>query len=128
VHLRISCPPTISPCYYGVDTPTHDELIAANHSIDEIRQFIGADSLGYLSHEGLLAACGAGDDMKFCTACYTGKYPLSVEKPHPPAPENADATTCADSGGSAKAAAMFSSGSSPLIDIYSASTTSRVED
>jgi amidophosphoribosyltransferase len=119
VHLRISCPPTISPCYYGVDTPTHDELIAANHSIDEIRQFIGADSLGYLSHDGLLAACGAGDDMKFCTACYTGKYPLSVEKPHhdsSPSPASANATPSADSGGSARAAAMFSSGSSPLID------------
>jgi amidophosphoribosyltransferase len=78
VHLRISCPPTMSSCYYGVDTPTSEELIAANHSIEEIRQFIGADSLGYLSHEGLLTACGADEGLKFCTACYTGKYPLAI--------------------------------------------------
>ena len=53
VHLRISCPPTISPCFYGVDTPTKRELIAANHTVEEIRRFVEADSLGYLSHEGL---------------------------------------------------------------------------
>ena len=53
VHLRISCPPTISPCYYGVDTPSKQELIAANHSIEEIRRFVEADSLGYLSLESL---------------------------------------------------------------------------
>src|SRR5678816_1697068 len=53
VHLRISCPPTVSPCYYGVDTPSKKELIAANHSVEEIRRFVQADSLGYLSLEGL---------------------------------------------------------------------------
>ena len=58
VHMRISCPPTISPCYYGVDTPTQKELIAAQKSVEEIRAFIGADSLGYLSFKGLLEACG----------------------------------------------------------------------
>ncbi len=78
VHLRISCPPTISPCYYGVDTPSHAELIAANQSTEEIRRFINADSLGYLSQEGLLAACGADEGLQFCMACYTGKYPLPV--------------------------------------------------
>ena len=75
VHLRISCPPTTSPCYYGVDTPRKSELIAANHSVEEIRRFIEADSLAYLSLEGLLKACGGGEDNRFCTACYTGNYP-----------------------------------------------------
>jgi amidophosphoribosyltransferase len=78
VHMRISCPPTIAPCYYGVDTPTHEELIAAQHSIDEICQFLGADSLGYLSLKGLLEAVGDPNDTKFCTACYTGKYPTNL--------------------------------------------------
>ncbi len=78
VHLRISCPPTISPCYYGVDTPSPAELIAASQSTEDIRRFINADSLGYLSREGLLAACGADEGLEFCTACYTGKYPLPV--------------------------------------------------
>jgi amidophosphoribosyltransferase len=77
VHMRISCPPTISPCHYGVDTPTKNELIAARHSIEEIRQFIGADSLGYLSLEGLRAAVGETDN-KFCTSCYTGIYPTEL--------------------------------------------------
>ena len=58
VHMRISCPPTISPCFYGVDTPRRSELIAATHTLEEIRRYIGADSLGYLSVEGLLAAVG----------------------------------------------------------------------
>ncbi|MBX7220760.1 MAG: amidophosphoribosyltransferase [Blastocatellia bacterium] len=83
VHLRISCPPTISPCYYGVDTPTHKELIAANSTLEEIRTFINADSLGYLSHEGLLLACGADEGLHFCTACYTGRYPLEVPHQRP---------------------------------------------
>jgi amidophosphoribosyltransferase len=82
VHMRISCPPTIGPCYYGVDTPTHEELIAAQYSIDEICKFIGADSLGYLSMKGLLEACGetVGDpnESRFCTACYTGRYPTPL--------------------------------------------------
>ncbi len=80
VHMRISCPPTISPCYYGVDTPTYKELIAFNSTIEEIREFINADSLGYLSHEGLLTACGADEGLSFCSACYTGQYPLQT--PH----------------------------------------------
>jgi len=75
VHFRISCPPTISPCFYGVDTPSKKELIAANKSIDEIREFIGADSLAYLSLEGMKKACGEGDAATYCSACYTGNYP-----------------------------------------------------
>jgi amidophosphoribosyltransferase len=75
VHLRISCPPTISPCYYGVDTPRKAELIAANNSIEEIRQYIEADSLAYLSLDGLRNACDGGEGNKYCVACYTGDYP-----------------------------------------------------
>jgi amidophosphoribosyltransferase len=77
VHMRISCPPTVSPCYYGIDTPTRDELIASRHSIDEIRAFIGADSLGYLSLESLRRAVGDGESQ-FCTSCYTGHYPTEL--------------------------------------------------
>jgi amidophosphoribosyltransferase len=74
VHVRISCPPTVSPCFYGIDTPTRKELIASAHSIEEIREFLGADSLGYLSLERLR---GAVNDREgnFCTSCYTGIYP-----------------------------------------------------
>jgi amidophosphoribosyltransferase len=75
VHMRISCPPTISPCYYGVDTPSRGQLIAANKSLDEIREYIGADSLAYLSLEGLREACAEGDKTSYCTSCYTGVYP-----------------------------------------------------
>ncbi|MBT9332330.1 amidophosphoribosyltransferase [Acidipila sp. 4G-K13] len=75
VHLRISCPPTISPCFYGVDTPRKSELIAANNSIEEIRQFIEADSLAYLSLDGLQKACDGGEGNHYCIACYTGEYP-----------------------------------------------------
>jgi amidophosphoribosyltransferase len=75
VHLRISCPPTISPCFYGVDTPSKRDLIAANKSIDEIRQYIEADSLAYLSLDGLLKCCNGDGQTGYCTACYTGNYP-----------------------------------------------------
>ena len=78
VHMRISCPPTISPCYYGVDTPSKNQLIAANKSVDEIREYIRADSLAYLSLEGLKKACGEGEKTSYCSACYTGKYPTSI--------------------------------------------------
>ena len=78
VHMRISCPPTISPCYYGVDTPSKNQLIAANKSVDEIREYIGADSLAYLSLEGLRRAAGEGDEKVYCTGCYTGKYPTNI--------------------------------------------------
>ncbi len=75
VHLRISCPPTISPCFYGVDTPRKKDLIAANNSIEEIRRYIEADSLAYLSLEGLQKACDGGEGNRYCIACYTGDYP-----------------------------------------------------
>jgi amidophosphoribosyltransferase len=75
VHLRISCPPTISPCFYGVDTPSKKDLIAANNSVEQIRQFIEADSLAYLSLDGLEASCNGGEGNHYCTACYTGVYP-----------------------------------------------------
>jgi amidophosphoribosyltransferase len=78
VHFRVSCPPTISPCYYGVDTPSKKQLIAANKTVEEIREYIGADSLAYLSLEGLRKAAGDGDEHLFCTACYTGKYPTNI--------------------------------------------------
>ncbi len=78
VHMRISCPPTISPCYYGVDTPSKSQLIAANKSVEEIREYIGADSLAYLSLDGLKKACGEGEKISYCSACYTGKYPTSI--------------------------------------------------
>jgi amidophosphoribosyltransferase len=77
VHVRISCPPTISPCYYGVDTPNRDQLIAANQSVEEIRKFLGADSLGYLSLAALRAAV-EDTEGKFCTSCYTGSYPTEL--------------------------------------------------
>jgi amidophosphoribosyltransferase len=78
VHMRISCPPTISPCFYGVDTPSKKQLIAANKSINEICDYIGADSLAYLSLQGLKTACGEGEEAAYCSACYTGKYPTDV--------------------------------------------------
>ncbi len=78
VHMRISCPPTISPCFYGVDTPSKNQLIAANKSVEEIREYIKADSLAYLSLEGLRKAAGEGDEPIYCTACYTGKYPTNI--------------------------------------------------
>ncbi len=78
VHMRISCPPTISPCFYGVDTPSKNQLIAANKSVEEIREYIGADSLSYLSLEGLKKACGEGEKTSYCSACYTGSYPTTI--------------------------------------------------
>ncbi|MBI4298501.1 MAG: amidophosphoribosyltransferase, partial [Chloroflexi bacterium] len=78
VHLRICAPPIISPCYFGVDMATKKELIAANNTVPEIREFLGADSLGYLSVQGLLKATGLPPD-NFCTACFTGKYPIPVQ-------------------------------------------------
>ncbi|HXU14015.1 MAG TPA: amidophosphoribosyltransferase [Terriglobales bacterium] len=90
VHMRISCPPTMSPCFYGVDTPRKKELIAANNSIEQIRQYIGADSLAYLSLDGLKKACHDGEKTTYCTACYTGVYPtnlVDVEEIHPVAVE-----------------------------------------
>ena len=75
VHVRISCPPTVSPCYYGIDTPRKSELIAATHTLEEIRDFLEADSVGYLSLAGLQTAVGSGH-VSYCTSCYTGQYPV----------------------------------------------------
>src|SRR5438034_4998893 len=77
VHLRISCPPTISPCFYGVDTPRTSELIAATHTLNEIREFVEADSVAYLSLEGLLSAVGT-ERSAYCSSCYTGRYPVAI--------------------------------------------------
>jgi len=78
VHFRISCPPIKFPCFYGIDFPTREELIASTKSIEEIRSMLGADSLGYLSLEGLLSPFKNKKD--FCTACFTGRYPVVVEE------------------------------------------------
>jgi amidophosphoribosyltransferase len=80
VHLRISSPPTTGPCYYGIDTPTRAELIASSHTVEEIRERIGADSLGYLSEEGLLAAVDDAAGQRHCTACFSGRYPVAVSQ------------------------------------------------
>jgi amidophosphoribosyltransferase len=77
VHVRISCPPTKSPCFYGVDTPTKGELIAANNTVEEIRKFLDADSLAYLSIGALRKAVG-DDRHEYCYACYTGDYPTEL--------------------------------------------------
>ena len=84
VHMRISSPPTQGPCHYGIDTPTREELIASSRTPDEIRQFVGADSLGYLSLEGLHESVnGAGEGPKegFCNACFSNVYPISIQQP-----------------------------------------------
>jgi len=78
VHVRISSPPIQWPCYYGIDTPTRKELIGASHSIEEICRYLGADSLGYLSLDGMLKATGS-DPAHFCHACFTGAYRVGIE-------------------------------------------------
>jgi amidophosphoribosyltransferase len=79
VHMRISCPPTISPCFYGVDTPRKSELIAATHTLDEIRKYLDADSVAYLSLDGLTGAVPEGR-TRYCTSCYTGTYPVAFPR------------------------------------------------
>jgi len=82
VHLRISSPPTRWPCYYGIDTPRREELIAAQKSLEEIRQFVEAESLGYLSLDGVLASVH-GPRESYCTACWSGDYrvpPRSLDR------------------------------------------------
>ncbi len=79
VHMRISCPPTISPCFYGVDTPRRSELIAATHSLEEIRKYLNADSVAYLSLDGLTDAVRGGK-QHYCTSCYTGVYPVAFPR------------------------------------------------
>ncbi|MFQ5477514.1 MAG: amidophosphoribosyltransferase [Candidatus Binatia bacterium] len=77
VHFRVSAPPTVGPCYYGVDTPTHGELVANNHTLEEIQQYILADSLAYLSEEGMYSFLSDARDG-FCDACFTRNYPVGV--------------------------------------------------
>ena len=79
VHVRISCPPTISPCFYGVDTPRRSELIAATHTLEEITTYLNADSVGYLSHDGMLSVLGS-ERGQYCSSCYTGHYPVSFPR------------------------------------------------
>jgi amidophosphoribosyltransferase len=79
VHLRISSPPTAWPCYYGIDTPTRQELIASTHGVDEIAKYVTADSLGYLSLEGLYRALGQ-ERTGFCDACFSGEYLLEFPR------------------------------------------------
>ncbi len=77
VHMRISSPPTTHPCVYGIDTPTPEELIASSHSVDEIRDYLQADSLAYLSHEGMMRMAQA-EEQGYCSACFTGDYPIPI--------------------------------------------------
>jgi amidophosphoribosyltransferase len=78
VHMRISSPATTGPCYYGIDTPTRTELIASSSSVEEIRRFIEADSLAYLSHDGMYDYFD-GNQQGFCDACFSGNYPVHFE-------------------------------------------------
>lgn len=78
VHVRISSPPVDGPCHYGIDTPTRAELVASSQSVDEIQSVIEADSLGYLSPQGLRASVRAGGEPSFCDACFTGDYPIPI--------------------------------------------------
>ncbi|MHB8380872.1 MAG: amidophosphoribosyltransferase [Candidatus Binataceae bacterium] len=78
VHMRIAAPPTTNSCFYGIDTPTREELLASSHSVEEIRRYVGADSLGYLSWEGLYSFVGDGNREGYCDACFTGKYPVEI--------------------------------------------------
>ncbi len=82
VHMRVSSPPTCWPCHYGIDTPRREELIASQHSIDEICEYITADSLAYLSLEGLLETL-SGEPESYCAACWTGEYPVSIRRVDP---------------------------------------------
>jgi amidophosphoribosyltransferase len=79
VHMRVSCPPTVSPCFYGVDTPRRSELIGATHTLEEIRKYLDADSVAYLSLDGLTGSVPDGKS-KYCTSCYTGVYPVAFPR------------------------------------------------
>ncbi|MFA6320586.1 MAG: amidophosphoribosyltransferase [Candidatus Omnitrophota bacterium] len=92
IHMRVSCPPLISPCFYGIDFPTKKELIASNHTIKEIRDFIGVDSLEYLSLDGMLDSMMLPKE-EFCTACFNGDYPTKICKP--PSKKALEKTRCA---------------------------------
>jgi amidophosphoribosyltransferase len=78
VHVLVSCPPHMNPCVYGIDFPDRKKLMAANHSLEEICSYLNADSLGYLSMEGMVQATGLPKDS-FCLACYDGNYPVQYD-------------------------------------------------
>lgn len=80
IHVRISSPPITGPCHFGIDTPDKQDLIAAKKSVEEIREFIGCDSLAYLSRDGMLSAIKEVKSQNFCTACFDGNYPIKVKK------------------------------------------------
>ncbi len=80
IHFRISCPPIRHPCYFGIDFPDPAQLIANNRTVEQIRDYLGVDSLHFLSLEGMLHCVSQPEDH-YCTACYSGKYPLDVSKP-----------------------------------------------
>ena len=80
IHLRVSCPPIRHPCFYGIDFPTAEELIAHNRTVDEIAAFLEVDSLAYLSLDGMLA-CLNGPPTQYCTACWTGQYKIPIDHP-----------------------------------------------
>ena len=82
IHMMVSCPPLISPCFYGIDFPTKSELIASNHTLEEIRNFVGVDTLNFISLEGMLSSMLIPKE-EFCTACFTGVYPTTICKPPP---------------------------------------------
>jgi amidophosphoribosyltransferase len=75
VHFRVSSPPIRFPCFYGIDTPTREELVASRWDVERIGKYLGADSLGYLSIEGMLS-CASLPPIGFCTACFNGNYPI----------------------------------------------------
>jgi len=78
VHLRISAPPTTHPCFYGIDTPNRSELVAASHTVDEIARYVTCDSLGYLTHAGMMGAVAPDATGTHCSACFTGSYPVAL--------------------------------------------------
>ena len=78
IHMRVSCPPLRYPCFYGVDFPTKEELLANNRNLEQIKEFLEVDSIGYLPLEGLLSCVSQPKDH-YCTACWTGKYPIPVD-------------------------------------------------
>jgi amidophosphoribosyltransferase len=77
VHFRVASPPIVGPCYYGIDTPSREELIAATHSVEDIAAYLGVDSLGYLSLDGMVKS-SAGDPDRFCHACFSNHYPTPI--------------------------------------------------
>jgi len=86
VHMRIASPPTTNPCFYGVDTPDKDKLMAALMSVEDMAEAIGADSLAFISIDGLYRAMGeanrSSDTPQFCDACFTGDYPVKTAPSH----------------------------------------------